>query len=97
MVLSKIVILSNMNMTFEIICNPSGFNLYVLYYCTGKATSNKAALKAVTFTIADHHFIGGSQVLAIQKITSKKLHWFLTVTIERKPTSQNYFEKKSLA
>ena len=46
-----------------------------------------------TFAIADQHFNQSSRVLTIRKI-SKEFYWFLTVTIENKPTSQNYFEKK---
>ena len=47
-----------------------------------------------TFTTTQHHFIRSSRVLTVQKATSKELYWILITTIEHKPTSQKYFEKK---
>ena len=47
-----------------------------------------------TFTTTQHHFIRNSRVLTVQKATSKELYWILITTIEHKPTSQKYFEKK---
>ena len=46
------------------------------------------------FTTTQHDFFRNSRVLTIQKVTSKELYWILITTIEHKPTSQKYFEKK---
>ena len=43
-----------------------------------------------------YHFIQNSKLLKVQKVTSKELYWILLTKIEHKPTSQKYFEKKSL-
>ena len=49
-----------------------------------------------TFTTTQHRFIRNSRILSVQKATSKELYWILITTIERKPTSQKYFEKNSM-
>ena len=47
-----------------------------------------------TFTTTQHHFIRNSRVLTVQIVTSKELYWILITTIEHRPTSQKYFERK---
>ena len=48
----------------------------------------------ISIRLQQRSIIRNPRVLTVQKATLKELYWILTTTIEHKPTSQKYFEKK---